>query len=493
VPPALAPAALLAQAEQLRSAGKIGEALHCLDAAVALAPADAVIHCRRGLLLKALRRWDEALACFDRGIALQPDLAPAHMDRGNVLQEQNRLAEALAAYDRALQLQPRFPAALCNRGTVLHRLNRLDEAIAAYDAALAIAPGLDEARFNRSTVFNDAGRHAEALAGFEATLARHPDLAVAHWNEALCRLRLGDYARGWPKFEWRWRYADLGLRARDYRQPRWLGQQEIAGRTLLVHAEQGLGDTIQFCRYAPLLAARGARVILQVQRPLVPLLRTLAGGIAVIAEEDPLPPFDCHVPLLSLPLALGTTLPTIPAAVPYLHADPVLSENWARRLGPDRREARRLRVGLAWSGNPRQPNDRNRSMALSTLAPLCARDADFIALQPDIRPADAAALAAQGIRAFGAELHDFADTAALVANLDLVISVCTSCAHLAGALGAPVWVLLGYAADWRWLHGRVDSPWYPSARLFRQTVPGAWEDVVHTLGDHLQSVLDERS
>jgi Tfp pilus assembly protein PilF len=489
---------LLAHAEQLHAAGQLLEALHCIDAALRLNPVDPIAHCRRGLVFKGMRRWDDALACFDKGIALRPDLAPAHLDRGNALQELGRLAESLAAYDNALRLQPRYPAALCNRGTVLHRLNRLDESIAAYDTALAIDPRLEEARFNRSTALNDAGRHAEALEGFAHTLQRYPDLAVAHWNEALCRLRLGDFARGWPKFEWRWRYRDLGLKPRPYPQAVWLGKEAIAGRTLLLTAEQGLGDTLQFCRYVPLLARRGARVLLEVQEPLVTLLRSLDGAAAVSAQGQDPEPFDLQTPLLSLPLAMGTELATIPAQVPYLHPEAARMRVWHERLGSggvtsQTAKRRRLRIGLAWSGNPQQANDYNRSMAVDLLKPLTELEADFFSLQTAVRPSDVPHLAIQKIHHWAADLHDFSDTAALAANLDLIISVCTSTAHLAGALGLPVWVLLNFAADWRWLHGRDDSPWYPTARLFRQRAPGDWHGVIAAVRAQLQALVQASS
>lgn len=489
---AAAPAQLLVdRSDILRAQGRMQEALDCLDRALALAPGDAIAHCKRGLVLKALRRWDAALACFETGLSLQPGLAPAHLDRANVLQEQGRLEAALQAYDRALALQPRYAAALCNRGTVLHRLHRLDEAIASYDAALALEPRLDEARFNRATTLADAGRYDEALQGYAYTLARQPDLAVAHWNEALCRLRLGDFERGWPKFEWRWRYTDLGLRTRPYAQEKWLGQDDLAGRTLLLYAEQGMGDAIQFSRYVPLLAQRGARVVLEAPRPLEALLRTLEGTVCVVPQDSPLPPFDCHTPLMSLPLALGTRLASIPAKVPYLHADQARRKAWAGRLGA--RHGGRPRIGLAWSGNPRHPNDFNRSLALAQLRPLADLDLELVAVQNEVRASDEPECARLGVRAFEGGLQDFADTAALMANLDLVISVDSAPAHLAGALGLPVWILLPFAPDWRWLLQRADSPWYPSARLLRQEMPRDWSGTVAQLQRQLAQFVATRA
>jgi Tfp pilus assembly protein PilF len=480
--PAASSAALIAEADRLRLAGNAPEALQRMDEALALAPSDAVAHAKRGLSLGLMQRWEEALAAFDRALALQPRLFPAHLDRGNVLQELGRLEESLGAYERALALQPQAAGAWSNRGTVLHRLGRPAQALESYDRALALEPRLDEARFNRATTLGDLGRHAEALRGFEQMLARYPQLAVAHWNEALCRLRLGDFARGWPKFEWRWEYAELGLKRRSFSQPLWQGREDLAGRTILLHAEQGLGDAMQFCRYAPLLASRGARIVLEVLAPMTRLARSLAGVSLVVTRGEDLPAFDFHAPLLSLPLALGTTLETIPSQVPYLHADAGAIQTCAARLGT---APRRLRVGLAWSGNPAHTNDRNRSLPLAALRGLASLDAQFVALHNELTQAEQAELARLGIAYFAPELRDFADTAALAGALDLVISVDTSVAHLAGALGLPVWILLPFAADWRWLLDRADSPWYPSARLFRQSAPGAWDPVLERVRDDL--------
>lgn len=478
------PAALSQQGDALRNLGRLPEALAAYDAALSAAPQDAVIHCKRGLALKDLGRLPEALASLERGIELQPQLAPAHMDRANVLQDLGRLPDALAAYDRAVASAPRYPDAWCNRGTALHRLGRLADAIASYDAALAIDPRHAAADLNRSTTLSDLGRHQEALAGFERAVSRDPDNALAHWNEALCRLRMGDFERGWPKFEWRWRYAELGLAERHYPQPRWLGDTGLAGCTILVHAEQGLGDALQFCRYAEALAARGASVILQVPTALRALLASLRGVQRVLGEGEPAPAFDCHAPMLGLPRAFGTTLASIPANVPYLNAEPQRIARWAKRLGT---RTGRPRVGLAWSGNPRHTNDTCRSIPLHRFGALTALEVDFVALQPDIRESDRLDLDAARIRFFGTELQDFADTAALAVNLDLVISVDTSIAHLAGALGLPVWILLPFAPDWRWLRDRADSPWYPTARLFRQSEPGDWDGVIARARRELQA------
>jgi len=302
-----------------------------------------------------------------------------------------------------------------------------------------------------------------------------PDYADAHYNEALCRLVLGDFDRGWEMQEWRWKTEQLRDSKHSFTQALWLGHENISGKTILLHAEQGFGDTIQFCRYVPLLAARGARVILEVQEPLRELMTGLVGATQVVCRGDPLPDFDVYCPLLSLPLAFGTRLETIPSAVPYLCASSQRMMDWDTRLGPKRRP----RIGLAWSGLPTHKNDHNRSIRLGALLSLLDIDATFVSLQKGVRPADATILKERSdLLHFGSEIRDFSDTAALISNLDLVISVDTSVVHLAGALAKPVWAMLPFTPDWRWLLDRDDSPWYPTVRLFRQDDTRAWDKVI---------------
>jgi len=376
---------------------------------------------------------------------------------------------------RGQLLQPDLAEVLSNRGITLHELNRYDEALASYDRALVLQPDYATALNNRGINLYDLKRYDEALASYQRALALRPDYAEAHWNEALLRLLTGDYSHGWAKYEWRWKKESMAPVKRNFPQPVWLGGDAIDGKTILLHSEQGFGDTIQFCRYVPLVAARGAHVILEVERPLQQLMTTLAGATQVIAKGDPLPDFEVHCPLLSLPLAFGTRVETIPSGPPYLRAPAQSLMNWDTRLAPQRRP----RIGLAWSGNAAHQSDRQRSISLRTLLPLLDTGATFVSVQKDVNAADAGVLTERGdILHFGDALGDFSDTAALISNLDLVISVDTSVAHLAGALGKPVWVLLAYAPDWRWLLDRDDSPWYPTARLFRQDASRAWDGVI---------------
>ncbi|HET7910676.1 MAG TPA: glycosyltransferase family 9 protein, partial [Pseudolabrys sp.] len=307
-----------------------------------------------------------------------------------------------------------------------------------------------------------------------------PDFPEPHWNTASLRLLTGDFSRGWAEYEWRWKKESMARRMRNFSQPLWLGGDDIAGRTILLHSERGFGDTIQFCRYVPLAAARGACVILEVEKPLQRLMTTLAGAAQVVTRAGPLPEFDLQCPLLSLPFAFQTELGTIPWSGPYLRPQSRELTAWDVRLGGKRRP----RIGLAWSGSPAHERDAFRSINLCALLPLLNIDATFVSLQKDVRPADAAVLDQCGdVLLFASALNDFSDTAALISKLDLVISVDTSIVHLAGALGRPVWVLLPYIPDWRWLLDRDSTPWYPSARLFRQDDTRTWDNVINRVRD----------
>jgi predicted O-linked N-acetylglucosamine transferase (SPINDLY family) len=464
--------------------GRIDDALASFDRVLVMQPDHLEARNNRGLVLQELKRLDEALASYDRALTVQPDFAEALYNRGNTLQELERFDEALASYDRALVLRPDYAEVLFNRGGALQKLTRFDEALASYDGALAVRPDHAKALNNRGIVLMELKRRDEALASYDRALNARPDYVEAHWNEGLLRLLTGDFSRGWVKHEWRWKNESLALLKRNFAQPLWLGEDAIDGKTVLLHSEQGFGDTIQFCRYVPLVAACGARVILEVAGQLQELMSSLAGATQVISRGNPLPDFDLQCPLLSLPLAFGTRLETIPSTTPYLQIPVQALKAWQERLGPKTRP----RIGLVWSGNAAHKNDKNRSIDLRSLLPLLDIEATFVSLQKDVRTADAAVLKEHGdILQFGDALKDFSDTAALISHMDLVISVDTSVAHLAGALGKPVWVLLTYIPDWRWLLDRDDSPWYPTARLFRQDDTRTWDSVIEqvhaALGD----------
>ncbi len=455
--------------------GRNDLALASYDRALALRPEQADVLSNRGNTLLALGRVDEAIASYDRALAARPDFPEAFCNRGSALEKLQRWDEALASYDRALKLRPDYANALYNRGNVMKSLERYSDALADYDRALALRPRHADAYNNRGQVLKELFRYDEALASYDTALALQSEHTMARCNAAAMRLLTGDFERGWADYEWRWKKPSVVRTNRNFRQPLWLGAEPIAGKTILLHAEQGQGDTIQFSRYVPLVAARGAQVIFEVQKPLQALMADFAGSAQVVARGDALPAFDVHCPLMSLPLAFGTLLETVPVAPAYLRAPPERLTKWQTWLAP----ARRPRIGLAWSGNPGHERDRERSIRLRALLPLLDTGATVISLQKDVRPDDAAVLGERGdILNAGGEFADFSDTAAVISQLDLVISVDTSVAHLAGALGRPVWILLTRMPDFRWLLDRDDSPWYPSARLFRQDRDRAWDPVV---------------
>jgi tetratricopeptide (TPR) repeat protein len=471
----------------LHALKRFDAALASYDRALALRPDNAAALGSRGVTLHVLRRFDEALASYDRALALQPDNAEVHSNRSVTLFELKRFADALASGDRALALRPDYPEAHANRGNALSVLKRFDEALASYESALALRPDYAEAHTNRGVTLHALKRFDDALHCYERALAARPDFAEAHYNEGLCRLLTGDFDRGWAKHEWWRETAQLKHASWNFAQPRLTRSQDIAGKTILLHAEQGFGDTIQFCRYAPWIAALGGRVILEVQRPLHDLMHTLPGAARIVSKGDPLPDFDMHCPMLGLPLAFGTGLATIPRETPYLFASAQAVANWNARLPPKTRP----RIGLAWSGRPEHNNDQNRSIDLAFfLSPLEGIDATFVSLQREVRAADAVVLQERGdLIHFGDELKDFSDTAALVANMDLVVSVDTSVAHLAGAMAKRVWVLLPFIPDWRWLLDRDDSPWYSTARLFRQDDSRQWDSAFGRLRVALDAFL----
>ncbi len=472
----------------LRDLKRPGDALTSYDTAIALKPDNAEAHYNRGNALRDLKRPDDALASYDRAIALRPDHADAHNNRGAALLDLKRPGEALASCDNAIGLKSDHADAHNNRGNALRELQRPEAALASHDKAIALKPDFAQAHYNRGIALMALRRPDEALASYDNAIALKPDYAEAHWNQSLGFLLMGRFEPGWRQFEWRKRLkAPLGLRR--YPQPLWRGDEDIAGKTLFIYWEQGLGDTIQFCRYAKIAAARGAKVVLSVQQSLIELLKQLGPEIRIVGPDAVPADFDYHCPLLSLPLALGTTLSNIPATIPYLKSNAEKSLFWKEQLG----EKNQPRVGLVWSGGfrPDQTESWNfnsrRDIPLAKLAVLKNPSIAFYSLQKG-EPAESELAGLirdrwDGPRVidFTSRLHDFSDTAALVDNLDLVISVDTSTAHLAGALGKPVWLLNRFDTCWRWLLQRADSPWYPTVKLYRQEKAGHWDDVVEQI------------
>ncbi len=430
-----------------------------------------------GFALQQLGLLDSAIQAYGQAVALLPNDADALMSRGHVLATQQRYVEAAADFAKAVKQVPHNADAWNNYGNVLLELAREPEAIEAYDKALNIRPSFAQALFNKGKALGALERYAEAVQAYAAALKINPNYEEAKWHLSWVQLVLGDFAAGWPLFESRWTVPALGNQRCYPQLPQWLGQASLSGKHLLLYAEQGLGDTLQFCRYVPMLQAMGAQVSLAVQAPLVPLLAEQWPGVAIAEAFADVSPFDWAMPLMSLPLALGTTLATVPADVPYIRIPEL-----GHAVTNDR-----PRVGLVWSGSSGHKNDKNRSMSLATLAPLFELPVDWVCLNPELRDADTAWLAqnAQAVLERPA-LADFAETARVIAQLDLVITVDTSVAHLAGAMAKPVWILLPTGPDYRWLLEREDSPWYPTARLFRQAERGDWSGVVSRVAKELK-------
>ncbi len=497
-------------------AGKAAAAQVLLAKALKLNPGSAPVLANLGRTLSALNRDDEAMASLDKALAIAPDSFDTINTRGNVLLKLNRAADAIAAFERVLALEPRFLGARANLGNALAQLGRFDEALAHYDVLLAVQPAHPETLVNRGSALAGLGRQEEAIAAFDRALALRPDYAKARLgrgaslaalnrhqealaeygtllatdksnadvqhNESLSLLTLGDYRRGFQRYEARWLRTGMPRR-KSFGKPLWLGEYPLARKTILVAAEQGLGDTIQFARYAAQLARGGAKVVLEVQPALVPLLSRLDGVSSAVGRGDPLPAYDVYCPAGSLPLALRTEISTIPANVPYLAASEQRVAKWRERMGP----LPSPRIAVAWSGSASHANDRNRSITLERFAPLLVGgQGSVVSIQRELRDGDADALARlPNVMHVGDALGDFDDTAAVVALADLVISVDTSVVHLAGAMGRPVWALLPFQPDWRWLLDRADSPWYSTVRLFRQPKPGDWESVMARVKEEL--------
>jgi len=474
------------------------EALRDYDALGARGDENASALVGRGATLVALHRFSEALAPLERAVQLVPGDADAHIQRGVALLNLERTAEAVASFDRANAIRPNLPEVLNNRGIALTATGRLLLALDSFNCSAAVGGATAENLTNTGIVLKMLGRYREAAATFGRALACKPDDPSAKFALAFLHLTLGEFDSGWPLYESRFDVPALGNPARHFSAPRWFGSEPIAGKTLLVHAEQGLGDVIQFCRYLPLLAAQRIAVVFEVMPSLKPLLCTLPGAICLVSRGEPLPPVDYYCPLLSLPLAFNTRLHTIPAQVPYLAAEPERIAHWAQRL----RALPGLRVGIAWQGNLAVEKliwARGRSIPLATLEPLAQLSGvTLVSLQKGVgleqlrnvpfadRVVDLSADLDRGPEAF-------LDTSAAMASLDLVISSDTSMAHLAGALGRPVWTVLAASPEWRWGLERSDSPWYPTMRLFRQTIDGDWKLVIDAITAALRALASQRT
>jgi tetratricopeptide (TPR) repeat protein len=442
-----------------------------------------------GLALQNAGRFEEAATHYRNALALAPRHPEILYNLGNAFLALGRIADALASYDEVLTVNPSHVGACVNRGNTLLRFNRPADALASYDHALALMPDHPQILTNRGHALRRLDRPQEALVSLNTALARSPDFPEAHFEAALAHLTLGDFKAGWNAYEWRWKTGAFADKRRGFRQPLWLGGAPLSGKTILLHAEQGFGDTLQFIRYAPLLKNAGARVLCEVQPELMPLLAPF-DGIEVVAKGAALPFFDLHCPLMSLPLAFGTEPATIPAGVPYLKAPAARVVHWRDRLPPGS-----LRAGFVWSGSRAHKNDANRSIALSRFEHLFAKlPFSCFGLQREMRDADREVLQRlPNLIDLGPELSDFAETAAVISLLDVVVSVDTAVAHLAGALGKPVVILLPHAADFRWMRDRDDTPWYGSAKLVRQPAFGDWDSAIGRLADELRGIAGAKT
>ena len=401
---------------------------------------------------------------------------------GIIAFNKQQFQQAVSFFSTALAIEPNNAALYSDRGFALHYLDQTHDALENYNKAIALDPNILVTHLNRGNSLKLLRRFDEALQSFTHALGVDPDYASAHWNKSLLLLALGDYENGWKAYEWRWKTDSFLSPRRNFSQPPWIGNESISGKIILLHSEQGFGDTIQFCRYVKLVAEIGARILLEVEYPLLVLLRQLDGVATFVPKGTPIPAFDLHCPLLSLPLAFNTTLATIPSAQQYLTSDAGKVLDWERRLGGKKAP----RIGLVWSGRREHQNDHNRSMPLSLLLEHLPVGPQYVSLQQQVRNEDKETLESHPeIAHFGDELEDFAETAALCELMDIVISVDTSIAHLSGALGKSTWVMLPYIADWRWLLEREDSPWYPSVKLYRQESPGNWPSVLSRVNNDI--------
>lgn len=537
----------------LRAKGHLEEAITCFQKALRINPNYANTYNNLGLSLKDKGNTDEAIANYKKAIHLNSDFADAYFNLAIALQGKKQIEEAISSYKKALQLNPNYSSALNNLGNIYHDKGQLNEAVDCYQEALKLKPDfvdaynnlgmtlrekgqideavinlqkalqinpdlaevqnnlgniladrgqlgeaityfqkavtlntkLTSAYYNLGKIFMDKGQPEEAISYYQKAIQIEPNHGYSHWNLSLCLLLLGNFKEGWKEYEWRRKIIDFPRR--EFSQPLWDGS-DISGKTILLHTEQGFGDAIQFIRYTPLVAGRGANVIIECLKELISLFQNVEGINQIIAQGEQLPSFDVHCPLLSLPLKFNTTIETIPAEIPYIKVNTLLVQKWKDRVRDDNSK---FKVGLVWAGNPKFKDARIKACSLETFSALSQfKDITFYSLQKG-DAAEQTKNPPEGMKFidYTDEIDDFSDTAALIENLDLVISIDTAVAHLAGALGKPVWTLIPFAPDWRWMLNREDSPWYPTMRLFRQPSPGDWQSVINKVAAELRKSL----
>jgi tetratricopeptide (TPR) repeat protein len=457
--------------------GNYQVAVEMIGKAIEVMPKIAIYHVNLGNALQDLQQFDTATASYEKAISLRPDLAEAHFNRGISLQELKQYTAAVASYDHAINLKPNYEEAYSNRGIALKDQRQLIAAIASFNKAIALKSDNPRAYSNRGNALQDLMQLDTALESFNKAISLKSDYAEAYWNKSLIMLLLGEFHQGFNLYEFRWKKEDMLKLSRAFSQPLWLGEQSLLGKTILLHAEQGLGDTIQFCRYVKMVSKLGGKVILEVQKPLMKLLNDFSVDLILISKGDPLPNFDFHCPLLSLPLAFKTDLMSVPCEASYLQAEPRRAVYWKDRL-----KGEKFKIGIAWQGSHLTKIDIGRSFELRLFREIAGLpNVQLVSLQKGYGSEQMKNMP-QGMEVvdLGDELDSdgaFLDSAAVMMNLDLVITSDTALAHLAGALGVKTWVALKYVPDWRWLLDREDSPWYPSMTLYRQEKMDDWTTV----------------
>jgi tetratricopeptide (TPR) repeat protein len=473
----------------LNAIGHNQEALSVFQKALKIDPNAPIAWYNAANILCDTGEYKEALTYYERSIKLNPQYYQAYINYGKVLFELKRYSESLTSYDKALRIDQNSLECLINKGATLKELALYEEAIAHYDKALSLKPDYHEAWSNKGVTLHELKRYDEAITHYDKALSLKPDYHEASWNKSLCLLLQGNFENGLQLYESRWNSKivseEIGGK-RLFDKPTWLGVEPLQDKTILLYGEQGLGDFIQFCRYVKLVADLGAKVILEVPKTLEELMQGLEGVSELVIRGNKLPFFDYQCSLLSLPLAFKTNLDNIPNQGGYINLDGYSNKikEWKLRLSSKIRP----RVGLVWSGNLHHKNDHNRSILLSDILPSLPNQFEYVSLQKELREVDKLTLDSNlHILNFSSHLNDFLDTAALIDNLDLVISVDTSVAHLSGALGKKTLLLLPYVPDWRWLLDREDSPWYPSMKLYRQTSMGNWSGALERVKSDLSS------
>jgi tetratricopeptide (TPR) repeat protein len=464
----------------------LDEALKNYDKAIAIKPDYAETLNNYGAALKSLGQFNNAVNAFKRAIEIAPKYAQAHNNLGVTLNSINQPYEAIESYDRAIALNPDYAEAFYNKGNTLKDIGKLNDALESYDRAIALQSDHFDAYNNRGRILKELNQFDKALESYDRAIALKPDYAEALLNKSIVQLLLGNFKEGWENYEWRWSGSSLKGDKRNFNQPLWTGNKPIQGKTILVYGEQGLGDIIQFSRYIPLLHQLGSKIIFEVPESLLSIMKCLDKYCTLITTGKPLPDFDTYTPLMSLPLAFKTEISSIPSASSYLQIDEAIKNNWTRKLGP----RKRMRIGLAWAGNSINENDKRRSINFELFRTLFNLPLDFYSLQKECLESDKIIMnSISNFYNHQKDLYDFSDTAALIHHLDLVISVDTSVAHLAGALGKNVWILIPFSPDFRWMTKRSDSPWYPNATLFRQPQIYNWKNLIEEIKTLLSSLV----